>query len=141
VPFLFRHVALNPFVLRKVYARTFNAKKKFAGASPELFKRMMDMEIILWHANDVRTHMRTTYDMLTVDNCKKAINLPLWHVSAAIDQYFDEHIVEQHLKVIFPEVHIVKNTSLRHAPSVVADVKEAAEIIPQGLRRVLSKRS
>jgi len=137
VAFVFRYAALNPYVLRKAYAKTFNAKKKFAGASEELSKKLMDMEIVLWHANDVRTHMYTTHDMLTVDNCQKQINLPLWHVVAAVDQYFDGHIVEQHLRVIFPEVTVVKNKSLKHAPSVIADAAESMILIPPKVRRAL----
>jgi hypothetical protein len=47
--FIFRHLALNAPVLRAAYARTNNAKHKFAQANgPEQFDRMMDMEIQLW---------------------------------------------------------------------------------------------
>lgn len=137
VAFVFRYAALNSWVLRKAYAKTFNAKKKFAGADPEVAKRLMDMEIVLWHANDVRTHMATTHDMLTVDNCKQQIDLPLWHVASALDQYFDNHVIEQHLNVIFNEVKVAKNKSLRHAPSVIADAAESAIMIPAAIRRAL----
>jgi pimeloyl-ACP methyl ester carboxylesterase len=135
--FVFSKVALNPFVLRKAYAKTFNAKKKFQDADPELSERLMDMEVVLWHANDLRTHMYTTHDMLTVDNCQKQVKLPLWHVAAALDQYFDGHVVEQHLRVIFSDVQIAKNKSLKHAPSVIADAAESAVMIPPQVRRAL----
>jgi pimeloyl-ACP methyl ester carboxylesterase len=142
VPFVFRYVALNPWVLRQVYHRTFNAKKKFEGATGEQFERLMDMEVILWHKNDVRTHMYTTYTMLTVDNCRSQVNLPVWHVYAANDQYFNMHVVEQHLRVIFADVHMAKNKSLRHTPSVIATADEAFEMIPPQVRRaLLAKRS
>lgn len=141
VAFVFRYAGLNPLVLRNVYARTFNAKKKFHGADADLSKRLMDMEIVLWHANDLRTHMYTSHDMLTVDNCQKRVALPLWHIAAAADQYFDAGMVEQHLRVIFSDVWIVKNKSLRHAPSVIAGVAESAAMIPGPVRRaLLSKR-
>jgi pimeloyl-ACP methyl ester carboxylesterase len=138
--FLFRYIALDPAVLRLAYKRTFNAKKKFAGADADLSKRLMDMEIVLWHANDPRTHMYTTYQMLTVDNCQNQIDLPVWHVSAGVDQYFDAHRVEQHLRVIFKDFHEIRNDSVRHAPSVLADAKEAASFIPHELRRALQKK-
>jgi len=142
MPFVFRYAALNPWVLRKAYAKTYNAKQKFEGADEETHKRLMDAEIILWHANDVRTHMFTTYEMLTVDNCKERIDLPIWHVAAAHDQYFDLHIVEQHLRVIFSDVHVAINKSMQHAPSVIADAMEASIMIPPQVRRALTtKRS
>ncbi|HSX05048.1 MAG TPA: alpha/beta fold hydrolase [Candidatus Saccharimonadales bacterium] len=134
---IFRYAALNPWVLRQAYAKTFNAKKKFAGADPELSKRLMDMEITLWHANDVRTHMATTHDMLTVDNCRQQVNLDLWHVASDGDQYFDNHIVEQHLHVIFKDVHVARNKALRHAPSVIADAAESFQMLPLAVRRAL----
>jgi pimeloyl-ACP methyl ester carboxylesterase len=141
LPLIFRYTALDPWMLRKAYAKTFNAKKKFAGADEELAKRMMDMEIILWHANDVRTHMFTTVQMLTVDNCNKRIDLPVWHVGAGVDQYFDHNMVEQHMRVIFNDFHESRTKTDRHAPSVIADEQEAAEFIPQSLVRQLNKRA
>jgi pimeloyl-ACP methyl ester carboxylesterase len=142
VSFLFRYTALSPWVLRQAYHRTFNAKKKFEGVEGEEFDRIMDMEVKLWHMNDVRTHMYTTYTMLTVDNCRSQVNLDLWHVYASDDQYFDAHLVEQHLKVIFTHVHMAKNKSLRHTPSVIATAEEASDMIPVQVRRaLLAKRS
>lgn len=139
VAFAFRYIALNSWVLRQVYHRTFNAKKKFAGIADGAFDRIMATEIGLWHANDVRTHMYTTYTMLTVDNCRSQVDLPVWHVYSANDQYFDTHIVEQHLRVIFTDVHMAKNKSAKHTPSVVATAQEALEMIPLQVRRVLAK--
>ena len=51
VAWVFRYVALNPWILRRAYHRTFNAKKKFAGITGGEFDRMMDMEVVLWHIN------------------------------------------------------------------------------------------
>jgi len=135
---VFRYAFLNTFLLKKFYAGTKTAKDKFTGADAELANRLMAMEIILWHDNDVRTHMYTNYQMLTVDNCQQQIDLPLWHVSAGFDQYFDAYRVEQHLKVIFTEVIDVPNKSKKHTPSVIADMKEASSFIPPKLRRFLT---
>lgn len=139
VCFLFRHIALNPWVLHKAYRHTYTARDKFKGADKELTQKLMEVEIGLWHANDVRTHWYTTHDMLTVDNCKQRIDLPVWHVSANEDQYFLPHNVEQHLRIIFSDYYEAKNNSPTHAPSVIADAKEMAVFIPPKLRRMLVK--
>ncbi len=138
MPFIFRYTALQPWTLRKIYHKTFNARKKFAGADADTAKRLMDMEIILWHANDVRTHFFTTVQLLTVNNCGKRVDLPVWHVGAGVDQYFDHNMVEQHMRVIFNDFHETRNKSDRHAPSVIADAKEASMFVPASLARVLS---
>lgn len=137
--FIFRRLALNAPVLRMAYARTNNAKHKFALAdhNPERFKRMMDMEIELWQKNDVRTYMRTTIELLNVDNCKHQVNLPVWHVYTKNDHFFDHTIVEQHMRVVFSDFHGVPIKMKTHTISVLADKKEAADLVPVALRRAI----
>lgn len=135
---VFRYTALNPWVLRKAYARTNNAKYKFAEAKDvETFNHLMDVEIGLWHDNEVRTYMHTSAEFLQLDNCKVRVNLPLWHVSAKADHFFDNRLVEQHLRVIYKKFNKVDIDIKAHAPSVIADAKAAAPMIPPKLRRVL----
>ncbi|HVX23981.1 MAG TPA: alpha/beta hydrolase [Candidatus Saccharimonadales bacterium] len=137
---VFRHTALQPWVLRTFYGRTHNAKHKFAQANDaEDLKRLQDVEIGLWHDNDVRTWAFTTIEFLRFDNCKVRVDLPLWHVAAKADHFFDEHVVEQHMRVIFKEFHSVSIDVTNHAPSVIADAKEAAPLFPVTLRRKLTQ--
>jgi pimeloyl-ACP methyl ester carboxylesterase len=136
--FIFRYVALNPTVLRLAYARTYNAKKKFAAAkTKEDFNKQMDIEIVLWHQNDVRTHWYTSHEFLHLDNCKVQIDLPVWHVSTANDHFFDHSVVEQHMRIIFSDYHEAETISESHAPSVIADATAAEPMIPPALRAAL----
>ncbi|HSX30628.1 MAG TPA: alpha/beta hydrolase [Candidatus Saccharimonadales bacterium] len=139
LPIAFRHLALNATVLRMAYAKTPNAKHKFAQADGDTtkFDRMMDMEIQLWQKNDVRTYMRTTVELMTVDNCKTPINLPVWHIYTLNDHFFDHRIVEQHMRVVFSDFHGLPIKLRSHTVSVLADKAEAAGLIPQALRRAL----
>jgi pimeloyl-ACP methyl ester carboxylesterase len=138
----FRAVALNPWVLRKAYAKTHNAKHKFAevAALPEEFEAMMDFEIELWHKNDVRTHFATSREFLHLDNCKKRVDAAVWHVYTKNDQYFDKKIVEQHLKIIFDDYSGSEARIKQHVVSVLADKKDTAAFIPKDLRKHLSSK-
>ena len=136
---LFQYIALNPLLLRAVYARTHNAKHKFAGADETEFKKLMDFEVHLWQANEPQTHMFTTVEMLTVDNCQRKIAKPVWHVAVKGDRYFNNHSVEQHLSVIFTGFNLAISDLKNHAPSVIATMEEAAPIIPKEIRTLLSK--
>jgi hypothetical protein len=60
-------------------------------------------------------------------------------VSVKADHYFDQRMVEQHFKVIFSDFHGLKSNINTHAPSVIADAKTAAPLVPPALRRLLSK--
>lgn len=137
---LFRNIGLSPVVLRTVYAHTHNAKNKFAHTtSQDEFNYLMDIEIGLWHDNDVRTYMFTTTEFLTFDNCTKQIHIPLWHVSAQADHFFDNNIVEQHLRIIYDDLHCEKANLTTHAPSVIADEATASILVPKGLKHLLQK--
>ena len=141
--FLFRYVCLNPTILRLAYSRTHNARHKFAevAAQPEAFSAMMELEIRLWHENDVRTHMKTTNQFLHLDNCQKQIPLPVWHVYSQHDHYFNNRVIEQHMRIVFSDYHEAKINIKTHAPSILADKKASAILIPPKLRRVLNQDS
>lgn len=135
---IFRYVALNKFTLSTFYGRTHNAKNKFASAkTKEDTAKLMGMEIELWHKNDVRTQMVTSYEFLQLDNCKVRVNLPLWHVGTKNDHFFDHKIVEQHMRVIFTDFYETEALAENHAPSVIADAEMAAPLVPMKLRKAL----
>jgi pimeloyl-ACP methyl ester carboxylesterase len=134
----FYNVILHPSVIRTFYAKTPNAKHKFLHLTKEDFKRGIEFEVYLWRCNDVRTYMETAITMLTLDNCDKQVALPVHHVSVAKDQYFDNAVVEQHMRIIFTDYTEFKAVLPNHAPSVVATKEEAAPFIPKKLRKLLA---
>jgi hypothetical protein len=67
------------------------------------------------------------------------VDLPLWHVAAKADHFFDNHLVEQHMRIIFKDFKKAEYDMTTHAPSVIADEKAAAPLIPVKLRRVLGR--
>lgn len=138
-PFVFRHTVLNAPVIRAFYARTNNAKHKFqqANGDKSVLDAMMNMEVSLWQDNDVRTYMQTTVQLLTVNNCEEHIDLPVWHTFTPNDNYFDNDIVEQQMRVVFRDFVPIPLNTATHAPSVVATKKEASAFIPPALRKLL----
>lgn len=137
--FLFKNLALNPLVLRAAYAKTNNAKARFAHQSKENMKRYMDFEIYLWHCNEIRTHMFTAHEFLTIDNCRQQVDLPVWHIHVKAEQYFDNHLVEQHMRIIFSSFKQSVSKMDSHAPTIISDPTIASELIPTALRRHLAK--
>lgn len=136
---VFRNVALHPALLRTVYPRTYNAQDKFKGLSPEELAQTTAFEVFLWRTNDLRTHMYTSHGMLTANICDVRVNLPVWHVYVDDDKYFDNNVVEQHLGVIFTEVHMLKAMTKNHSPSIIGDKKTASVLFPRKLRALLNK--
>ncbi|HUC90308.1 MAG TPA: hypothetical protein VMR45_05895, partial [Patescibacteria group bacterium] len=121
---------------------THNARHKFEAAAADgfdTFNAVMEMEIDLWHLNDLKTHMVTTAEFLRLDNCRQQVNLPVWHVSSKGDYYFNNQCVEQHFRIIFSDYKSAELDLRTHAPSVIATKKESAVFIPPKLRRMLSR--
>lgn len=135
-----RYGYLNSFVLKRLYLRRYKQQ-----ASPEAFNAadvadLIDFDIYLWQANDVRTWLATTYEMLTIDNCGRQIAVPLWHIYVTGDPYFNQSVVEQHMRVIFNEYTEFKAKMASHTPSILANIEEAAPILPKQLRRLLARK-
>lgn len=143
LPVVFRHTALQKRAIRALYARTNNAKHKFNGAkaSEKTFDAMMDMEIDLWQNNDVRTYMKTTRELLTVNHCDTQIPLPVWHVYTPHDNYFDNEIIEQQMRVVFSKFVPFPLDAKAHSPSVIATKQQAAPFIPHELREELKTKT
>lgn len=137
----FYNVLLHPTVLRTFYGKTHNARNKFEHLTQEERKQMMEFEVILWRDNEVRTYMETSLMMLSLDNCQKQIKLPVHHASVENDQYFDNAIVEQHMRVIFTDFTNHVAVLPNHAPTIVADKEESAPFVPKSLRKVLNEKS
>lgn len=140
---IFRYTALNSRVLKTFYAKTHNAKHKFAQAKDKDEVEMLkEVEVGLWQDNDVQTWAYTSTEFLKLNNCLYGkIDLPVWHVAAKADHFFDNYRVEQHMRIIYKDFHKAEYDMSTHAPSVIADEKAAASLVPPKLRRVLRKLS
>jgi phage terminase large subunit len=124
-----------------VYHRTQNAKEKFISMSGDEFDRTMDMEIALWHMNDIRTQFKHYLEMFTLDNTKVRVDLPVHHVAAEHDRYFNNVKVEEHMRRVFNDFELYYSQTPNHAPTIIANAKEAAPYIPTELKRKLRKKT
>ncbi|MEK7603093.1 MAG: alpha/beta hydrolase [Patescibacteria group bacterium] len=94
-------------------------------------------EIILWKINDIRTYMDTAVSMFTTDLCNLRVKIAVHHVTVDNDRYFDNHVVKQHLSIIYENVNIIHTRFPSHAPTVIANSVDAAPFIPPKLRKIL----
>jgi hypothetical protein len=94
--FALRAIALRPSLLRLTYNMTANKQDK-----PRI-----DSEVELWRRNDPRTYMDTTLTILKLDLLGERVNLPLCHVQLATNQSVDDHVVAQHLNIIYDKVRV-----------------------------------
>ncbi len=138
IAFLFRHIALNPYVLRQIYDQQ---SSNTDGVKDTSNKHMqwVEKQLIFWRCNDVRTRWVTAYDMLTVDNCRKQIPIAVWRVPTDTDRYVSMHHVEQHLHVVFNDFHEAQSPAVSKRPKRAhAEPDEAIAVIPTNLKRVLA---
>lgn len=135
----FRFTALSAPVIKSTYKLVANKHGKMSDAeSKEEFNRRVDAEVELWHINDVRTRMKTMKDMFKVDLCNKKVNLTVHHVWVSDDRYFDNKIVEQHMRIIYKDFVSLPTTLPAHMPSIVATSEDAAPFVPKKLRQILN---
>lgn len=134
-----RYILLQPWVIRSAYALVSGRHPKLMGANKLEQKKRVDFEIKLWHINDMRTRMKTLKAMITADLCKQSVKMPVYHVSVAGDFYFNNNVVEQHMRIVYSDFENIPAKVSAHAPTIIATAKDAAPFIPPRLRKLLSK--
>lgn len=100
-------------------------------------EKRIKAEVILWRINDIRTRMKTMKDMFSVDLLDKKVDIPVHHVFVDGDRFFDNRVVEQHMKIIYKDFKGIQTNINGHMPSIVANKKEADVFIPDGLKKLL----
>lgn len=135
----FRNIVLHPTTIRTFYSRTHNAKHKFTDLSPEERKQMTEFEVYLWRCNDVRTYMVTAHTMLTLDNCQIQVDAPVWHLFTKEDNYLDNSVVEQHMRVVYSDCRLLPLKISSHSVTVIADKRSFAGCLPRELRAQLKQ--
>ena len=83
--------------------------------------------------------MDTAVSMFKMDLLQPAVDLPVYHIGVAEDRYFDNHIVEQHLNIVYNKVTMINTSFKNHGPTVIADAKAASAFIPPKLKRLLAQ--
>jgi pimeloyl-ACP methyl ester carboxylesterase len=139
VSYIIRYAALNASIIRFIYTRLPNGKRRLSTMDPIETKAMLAYDVKLWQLNDVSTHWRTTCEFFGVDNCAVKINLPVWHVASTNDHYFDTHFVEQHMLVVFTACYLATIDAKAHTPSILGDKKEMGTMLPLPLRKALAR--
>jgi pimeloyl-ACP methyl ester carboxylesterase len=139
VAFVIRYGWLNGFTIRTLYRCLPLGRRRFADMQPSEFRVMIDFDVYLWQANDVRTHWATTSEFLQIDNCTRPINLPVWHIASMNDYYFNNQIVKEHMLVVFNSYTEAYFNSKAHTPGIMSDKKELGIMLPKSIRKLLSQ--
>lgn len=136
--FLFRHLLLNSLVIKGFYNFIGTGHSKMHDAKDKDVKRQrINAEIKLWQINDVRTRMYTVAEMFRIDLCHGKVNLPVHHVFVDSDRFFNNKVVEQHMRIIYSDFIGLTTDIKGHMPSIVATAKDAEPFVPQKLKRLL----
>lgn len=135
-----KNFVFRDFPIRTTYKLVARNHRKLHDADPAELKRRIDFEVKLWKMNEPRTKGQVVWDMMHVDLCTKQVKLPVYHVAIADDHFFDNDIVEQHMRVIFTDFErIMAVIDGKHAPTVIADAQAAAPYVPPKLRKLLQR--
>jgi pimeloyl-ACP methyl ester carboxylesterase len=97
----------------------------------------LSLKISSWQHTNLRTHLATLSEIMSLDNCKKPIPIPLWHVPISSENKLDQNLVEQHLRVTYKDFHQV-NVKLSEKNTALLDTKSATRLLPAKLRRILA---
>jgi len=135
-----QHIALRGPLIRATYRFVEKKHPKLRDANASERADRIAFEIHLWKINDLRTYMDSAVTMLKMDLGSRHVNLPVYHVAVDDDHYFDNLKVEQHMRRIYKDFHLIKTKLPAHMPTILASAKEAAPFIPPKIRQLLRQK-
>ncbi len=134
-----RHcILIRPFIKLTYYLIDRN-NPKIKGVDREERRRRIDFEVVLWQENDIRTYMDTTVSMMNLDLTQTKVDLPLVNVTVSGDIYFDNSVVQKHLKQIFKSVKSYRTKLPNHAPTVISNASEIKAFFTKEILDELNK--
>ncbi|HSW78739.1 MAG TPA: alpha/beta fold hydrolase [Candidatus Babeliales bacterium] len=135
---LIRYIALNKPVVKAFTKIMPHSKHRYIKVTPLEFEQAIDFDVLLWQVNDVRTHWLTTSQFFSLDITKSPVALPIIHIATEGDHYLDNILVEQHMRKVFKDYKRFVAKTKTHVPYPTADKAATAELLPLGLRKLLS---
>jgi pimeloyl-ACP methyl ester carboxylesterase len=136
-----QHVVLRGPIIRKTYLMVEDKHPKFKNVeNAQVRDERINFEIKLWQINDIRTYMALNYKMFNMNLCGEHVGLPVYHVAVQNDHYFNNLVVEEHMRAIFSDFILIETKMPVHAPTVVATKKEVEAFVPAKLRQALRKK-
>lgn len=135
--FLLKNLLFQPFIIKSTYKLVGNKHDKLKSAGSDERNKRINFELELWAINDLRTYMYSLGEMLKVDVCSQRINVPIHHASPKNDYYFNDNIVEQHMRIIFDQFTKYEIPLDAHVPSIISSVEEVEPYIPKKLTALL----
>lgn len=134
---LWTKILLRPFVIRTVFMLVAKLHPKMKDANAQERKRRIAFEAKLWQINDLPTRMHTLKIMLTADLSHHKVAMPVYHVAVAHDFYFDNKLVEQHMRDVYSDFTLITANVEAHAPTIISTAAEAAPFVPDALRALM----
>lgn len=134
---LFNRVSLA--IMFRVLA-LFNPKYKHAMDNDPIASFAMERK--LWQTNDTRTRFYLYTILFTFDltsHSGQKIAVPLHDLTTPTDQYFDADKVSNTLKTLYERVSTSSANMPLHAPSIMGDADEIADIFSVQSKKVLGK--
>lgn len=132
---LWRAICLNRLALWFTYMKSGHAK--FKGLTEDQKRSMLEIEIVLWRVNDLRTHMYTIAEGIRLDNTKCKVPLPVWHMGVKGDHLVNNDSVEQNMKQIFSDYQATLIEQDKHAPTIMSEAEARAMFVNSWIQDIL----
>src|SRR5690606_3480846 len=109
-------------------------RNRKASTQQETFTEYYAQHRKLWRQNDLHTHMAITHELLHLNNCRQQVNVPTFALLDPKDPLLDEHVTEQHLRVIFGSLRIYKGKGSAEA-GIMSEADRPVVVLPAAMRR------
>lgn len=137
---IIKAVFLRGPIIRFIYRMVEARHPKFRDLKPEERRERINFEIRLWKINDFRTYVESGAAMTSLKLLRRHVDLSVHHIAVNEDHYFNNVLVEQHMREIFKDFVLYKTKMKAHMPTVIASADEFEVYLPPKIRALLRKR-
>ncbi len=130
---------IKPFTLSRSYLRDKYTSSINSKLVKELGKNFIEKFIYdLEKEADLRTRLFIYKDLLSLDLCKKQLNIPFKQINLGLSNTkLANKFAEQHFKIAYRDYKFLPSKLVRKVPLVLNDPKVALKMIPNRLRNDL----
>ncbi|HLG90865.1 MAG TPA: alpha/beta hydrolase [Candidatus Saccharimonadales bacterium] len=137
--FLTSQAIIRSPIIRTLYRMAEKKHPKLKDAKEVDRQKRIEFEVQLWKNNDFRTWVNSCITLLRLNLSGIHAELPVHHVSVDDDHYFNQIVVESHMRQIYKDFTLIRTKLPAHTPTVLATAKDVAPYIPPKIRTLLRK--
>jgi pimeloyl-ACP methyl ester carboxylesterase len=131
-------ILLRPHLYNRISKRMRTIQQK-SNLDQKEFKTKHASDLKLRRKNHVKTHMFTLRELVSLDNIKMPVDLPVWNITGLHEEHLQKEKTTEYLEKVYKKVNTVKLKSPKPDPFMLYSADEIDAMMPKRIKSALNK--